>query len=178
MSSRLVSWPVRLIRLTLALFVACFILPGTALAQAAPDDFSFSIESRPTHEYDVDDVYLVTMDASGAVAIKAFELGGQFHEAASLTLDQEARDAIWAQIVESNFFERDSVYRNREIYGGDVATFSVLANGDRHTVQMENYPITSVDRIALILNRHLPPGYLIYYNALYYPETYAPVGED
>ena len=171
-------WSGHLARLALLFVVAGLVATGAAAAQDAPADFTISVETRPTHEFDVEDVILVMMDAQGATSIKDFVLGGEYREAMSITLDQSARDQIWAQVVEADFFNRDSTYHNERVMGGDLAVITVTANGQRHAVQLINYPLPVVDRIVGILNSHIPPGHQIFYNALVYPDAYGPMEEQ
>lgn len=166
--------------LALAAGLSWLAAAGAVQAQV-PDDFRLVLSSRPTHLYDPLDEQGVVITAEGEVYVKPFRIGGeggQYHEELRTTLSDEQMSDIYAAVLASNFFALDEEYENRRVSGGDQATLAIRAEGQEHAVTTINIPQADVDSIAGTVNRQLPEGHKIYYNALVYPQLYPEPEED
>ncbi len=165
----------RLVRLlALTLWVSAFAgFPGALAQTGVPEDFRLTVESRPTHLYDDIDIMRVVVEPDGTARIKAFRYageGGDIRGALTVSLSDAQQVRLWQLVQDADFFNQPEEIINYRISGGDVAIFTVRANGREHSVSATNMPVPAIDAIAGQLNRDLPPSHRLYYNALFYPD--------
>ena len=171
----------RLVRVLILVLVTALTagLSGVQAQTGVPEDFRLVIESRPTHLYDDIDIMRVVAEPDGTTRVKAFRYageGGEIRGALTVSLSDAQRTQLWQLVQAADFFNQPAEIINHRISGGDVAIFTVRANGREHTVSTTNMPMPALDAIAGQLNRDLPPSHRLFYNALFYPDLLLPEG--
>lgn len=73
---------------------------------------------------------------------------------------------IYQTLLDEKFFDLKHEYKDERVMDGDSATISVSANNRKYIVTTINISVGAFDRIAKAINKELPEGNKVHYNAL------------
>jgi hypothetical protein len=150
----------------------CALLFGLAAAvpavgDAVPADFRISLRSAATRPGAPVGPQAVTIDAKGKAHLSAVKRPGDDRPALDVTLAPDALRRIYDAAVRERFFDLEPRYEDPDVLDGDYAEIEVRAGGRTHTVRTVNIRVHAFDRIAVTIDRELPKGRRIQYNALH-----------
>lgn len=134
---------------------------------SVPEDFEISLMTSPLRARSEEDVNSVTITASGAgiVSSQKWRTDQPPQTEFDLTAGQVAD--LYRTVQEADFFSLDERYVDENVLDGDIATLTVTAGGETHTVSTINIAVEPFDRVALKINEFLPPRHKVFYNAIY-----------
>jgi hypothetical protein len=139
-----------------------------------PADFRVELRSAPRVPGEPAGAQEVAIDAQGRVKLAAVQGPDETLPALETQLKPDAVQRIYDAVTKDRFFELKPLYREPKIRDGDYARMTITAEGRTHTVKTVNIRVFAFDRIVITIDRELPKGRRIQYNALHvksYPEV-------
>lgn len=134
---------------------------------AVPDDLRITLKSAarlPGEPYGPE---TVTIQSDGRTELSRKDGPDGLLPAMEMKLDPSAVRRIYDAIVADRFFELKPNYSDPHIHDGDYASMSITADGKTHRVRTVNIKVHAFDRIVLAIDRELPDGREVFYNALH-----------
>lgn len=153
-----------------ALIVCCLGLFTVASAEqptTVPGDFRIELSTGSVHEFLAEQTNRITIDASGKVAMGAWDSPYGQLPADHLTLGPEEVGAILAALERVRFWDMKDDYSDPRIAGGDASSIAAVAGGRQKSVRVENMRVRDFDAVLDAVNQFLPTERWLLHRAMF-----------
>ncbi len=148
------------------LLIICF-HAISARGQTMPRDLTIELVSAPNVAGGPFGLESIAIASDGTVRLSRRDsYAGPLPET-TIVIDAAALSRLYRAITDNDFFTLKSRYNDPAIDDGDYAKLTITAHGKTHSVRTVNIRVTAFDQIALAINREMPDGRRVLYNALH-----------
>ncbi|MFE3846025.1 hypothetical protein ACFL1L_04100 [Thermoplasmatota archaeon] len=134
-----------------------------------PDDFEMLIYCGGFNTWDPIYILYITSEGESDYYVLDSEnrTSGEYSLVSSFIFTTDEMDDIWSSIISNDFFNFDNYYTKENVIDGSFANITLIANGETHSVQKENFEFDGFDNIVKNINSLTPDDNDLYYNSLF-----------